>query len=276
MPTVFSGESLSPVMSIPQGSMAPVIQWTSIEEYLTETLTDDGLLQQVGTPQNLAYTQLMETNPDLDPNSLQGQIDISQRYSLNSIYYSTSGPSMWFSRDNWLSVESPCGWFGVTCDSNGFVVKFSLRENDLFGTLPSEIRGLSALRKYKLSYLYSYLQHTLPRNIFSTGSNYIGVLDLGDNFSIYGRIPPSIGQLTKLRSIILDTNSLGAELDNSGTPVSLVSNAVPEEIGNLENLVTLNLETNFFGGQLAFNLLSPLTNLGKCTRIQWNIVPIAC
>mmetsp|Transcript_22242 Transcript_22242/g.33624 ORF Transcript_22242/g.33624 Transcript_22242/m.33624 type:complete len:833 (-) Transcript_22242:391-2889(-) len=233
IPTVFSGEFISPAMSIPQGSMAPIIQWTSIEEYLTETLTDDGLLQQIGTPQNLAYTRLMATNPGLDPNTLQGQIDISQRYSLNSIYYSTSGPSMWFSRENWLSVESPCGWFGVTCDSNGFVVEFSLRENDLFGTLPSEIRGLSALR----------------------------VLDLGDNFSIYGRIPQSIGQLTKLRSIILDANSLGAELDNSGTPVSLVSNAVPEEIMNLENLVTLNLETNFFGGQLAFNLISPLTNL---------------
>lgn len=103
------------------------------------------------TPQNQSYANLIENFPALTLPA--NEIDITQIYCLNTIYYSTNG-SGWIFSDGWTTNIPPCGagdpvlvWYGLAC-SGDLVTGLALQSNDLLGTLPSEIGGLAALGKY--------------------------------------------------------------------------------------------------------------------------------
>ena len=123
-----------------------------MEEFLTRTLTDDGSLTTPGTPQNDAYESLITNFPNLAVGV--NDAEITQTYSLNTLFYSTNG-TLWRMRDSWTGPDPVCGdvgvtdaWFGITCNAEGSIISLDLRENDLFGVLPSEIRALVSLGKY--------------------------------------------------------------------------------------------------------------------------------
>jgi hypothetical protein len=66
------------------------------------------------SPQGKALTWILDvdaTDPCIDPDSIQ------QRYALAALFYSTSGES-WFNSTGWLSKESECSWYGVSCNAN--------------------------------------------------------------------------------------------------------------------------------------------------------------
>lgn len=126
----------------------PVRGDETVQEFLTRTLTDDGALESVGTPQNQAFVGLIADFPELDPNN--GEEDktlISEIYGLATLFYATSGAS-WRDRTLWPGPTRPCNiaqaWFGVTCELER-VVAIELPTNDLLGELPSEIRALTNL-----------------------------------------------------------------------------------------------------------------------------------
>jgi hypothetical protein len=168
IPSVGSGETLAPaggtlVTSAPSTSPAPsssaapsgVLGELTLEEFLFQSLTDDGSLTLSGTPQNRAFVTLTASNPDLDPNDQTDQQEISQRYALNTLYFSTDGDN-WANNVLWTSADPPCGgestdsWHGVNCDDTLQSVEgISLSLNDLVGQLTSEIRGIPSLRKYR-------------------------------------------------------------------------------------------------------------------------------
>ena len=138
---------LSPVTESPTRSEGP------FDEFLSETLTDDGSLQVPGTPQYQAIATLGATNPDLDPADSSDQIEITLRYALNTLYFSTEGAN-WKDNSLWTTANHPCGsettetWFGVKCDDSlESVESISMEGNNLLGQLPSEIRGLTSLRE---------------------------------------------------------------------------------------------------------------------------------
>lgn len=142
------------VVPTPGGTQAPVGQETPAE-FITRTLTDDGSLETPGTPQNLAFASLTANYPNLDPNNgPNDQIQITQIYTLNTIFYSSEGNG-WRNRDGWDGAIDPCTpptWFGVTCSTPapGGVAEatsLSLESNDMIGPLPSELRGLTSLRE---------------------------------------------------------------------------------------------------------------------------------
>ena len=141
---------------------------STLESYLTETLTDDGSLATPGTPQNLAFEALAQSNPELNPNDEADQIQIKQRYALNTLFFSTVGDA-WVNNNLWTSSEPLCGenaetsWHGVVCDLVGLqiVERLILPGNALFGTLPSEIRGLENLRKSSLAVFWLICLHSL-------------------------------------------------------------------------------------------------------------------
>ena len=96
------------------------------------------------------------------------------------------------------------------------------------------------------------------------GSGCVIRLDLSDNNSLLGEIPPSIGQLKKLEVLDLSENlligvlpkELGQleslevlKLDNN-----LMEGAIPAELGHLENLRVLNLSVNLFSGKIPTEL----------------------
>ena len=68
--------------------------------------------------------------------------------TLATLYYSTDGPH-WEKAQSWFfEGMSPCSWFGITCDPSGTdVVEIKLGENNLVGSLPTELGLLTKLGK---------------------------------------------------------------------------------------------------------------------------------
>jgi hypothetical protein len=160
-----------PLTPQPAQPVAPTSNADTIATFLETTLTTDGSLSTFGTPQFMAYNRLVERNPELNPSVAEDQIEITQRYSLNVLFFATEGLT-WANQDGWTSALDLCvgtNWIGVTCDNKAEVIGVKLVENGLFGVLPSEIRGLPKLK----------------------------ALDLGSNLLV-SVIPDSIGDLTSL------------------------------------------------------------------------------
>jgi hypothetical protein len=132
-----------PTIDTPPPTSGVPIPSLTIEQFLTATITDDGSLQTDGTPQKQALDRLLQTNGNLNPTLEQEQLEIFQRYSLNTLYYATDGPG-WNNSALWTSEQDVCTWFGVICDGS-FVSNLTLSLNNLFGNLPSEIRGVPNL-----------------------------------------------------------------------------------------------------------------------------------
>ena len=130
----------------------------------------------------------------------------SDRAVLVALYHSTDGAS-WDANTNWLS-DRPIGeWHGVATNSNGRVIKLELPGNNLTGTLPAELGGLSNLTE----------------------------LYLRDN-QLTGEIPPELGGLSNLTAA-----ALGQPVDCLAPPVHLtrlnqLTGEIPPELGRLSNL----------------------------------------
>lgn len=64
-----------------------------------------------------------------------------ERLALLRLYESLGGPN-WKTQTNWTSTAtSPCdGWYKVKCDANGFVSEIELVDNNLVGTIPTQVR----------------------------------------------------------------------------------------------------------------------------------------
>jgi hypothetical protein len=182
--------------------------------------------------------------------SNQGEQFIQNAFGLATFAYTTSYGG-WSNNGGWLvSGSSHCEWYGVTCDSNGFVTQLSLRGNGVKGGLPSEL---------------TYLSETLE------------VLDLGEN-KLTGKLPSEYGkQLKKLQSLILDNNFMSGSLPGSiGSFVSLqilhlqynsFSGSVPDSIASLSNISELYLWHNGLSGTLTSEV---------CTLSNLNALDIDC
>jgi hypothetical protein len=243
-PTIVdSNNTLAPTSGNDTGPVS-----SSALEFLAQTLTDDGSISTQGTPQFEALAALSTSNPELNATNEDDQLEITQRYALNSLYFATNGAS-WLKNDQWASASHPCGsatdtpWFGVTCDDAFTVVEvLSLPSNDLLGMLPSEIRGLSGLQS--LNVFENQLNGQIPDAIGELTT--LTVLEAGSNF-LDSTIPPSIGNLTSLEILNLYSN--------------LLSGGIPAEIGQLQALRALSLETNFLVGPLPPELFT-LSSIG--------------
>ncbi|VVB16693.1 unnamed protein product [Arabis nemorensis] len=110
--------------------------------------------------------------------------------------------------ESWEGSD-PCGtnWIGITCTDDR-VVSISLVNFNLEGNLSSYISFLSELQ----------------------------ILDLSYNIGLSGPLPPNIGDLKKLRNLIL----VGCNF----------SGQIPESIGSLEQLIYLSLNLNQFSGTI--------------------------
>jgi len=68
------------------------------------------------------------------------------RYVLVMLYYSFEGQG-WTNQTGWLTDTHSCTWFGVNCDRlNTALREIDLGDNNLVGTIPSEINMMSDLR----------------------------------------------------------------------------------------------------------------------------------
>lgn len=138
------------------------------------------------------------------------QIPYKECEALVSLYSYTAG-DQWSndypgSAELWLSDDSPCGWFGITCQE-GHVTKLELNEIGLKNNLPKRLTQLSELEL--LSVYKNDLEGSLP--LFLPLFSRLASVDLSNNFYT-GTIPMEWTTMKSLRALNVNHNRLTGSL----------------------------------------------------------------
>ena len=211
----------------------------------------------------------------------------TQRFALATLYLATQGNESWVEDKHWLTEEDECDWYSelaaytLVCNEQHQLQALNLRELGLQGQLPPEIGLLSSLVSLRLD--KNDLVGTLPSTLEGlTALEYINLSEL----DLTGRIPLSMSWMTNLETVrlhdnefigslptdvfsnwrLLDdldiglnnlTGSLPANMDALPTSLTglyldnnLFTGSLPEELCNLTNLKYLWLHRNSFSGQI--------------------------
>ncbi len=218
---ISEGGSISPGLNEPQDFTVPVIYTV--------------------TAQNGTSTQGWQVTIDYQ----------SDGFALVDLYNSTNGPNWHFTWDLGQPIDA---WHGIEVE-NGRVIRISLNQNNLTGTIPSSIGSLSELKG--LYFYNNQLEGNIPVEIGNLQE--LEGLVLGSN-SLSGSIPNEIGNLTNLKELILNVNALVGEIPIelfNLTELSILylglnslSGTIPTQIGNLVNLSALELSYNNLEGAL--------------------------
>ncbi|KAJ8557829.1 hypothetical protein K7X08_004595 [Anisodus acutangulus] len=146
--------------------------------------------------------------------------------------------------DSWKNSESPCNFYGITCDKNtGLVTEISLDNKSLSGVISPSIFSLQSLTSLVLP--SNLLSGKLPSEL--TNCTNLKVLNVTGN-NMNGTIP-DLSKLTKLEVLDLSINYFSGEF--------------PTWVRNLTSLVALGLGDNdFVEGKI------PET-LGNLKKVYW-------
>ena len=164
------------MMSVPpppqlDDSVNDPMRFNAIRDTVLESaFTDAQHVDTRGTAQNLAIRWLT----DDDPAKLEPDDDlILQRYALATFFFSTyvsteyrdqndnstgADDFEWNNMEHWMTDKGICMWFGVTCpphlhegteevvyNGNNDIIHLNLTDNNIRGTIPSEIAALENL-----------------------------------------------------------------------------------------------------------------------------------
>ena len=182
---------------------------------------------------------------------------ILQRYTAAVLYFSTGG-------DDWtrcsrhrtspcivggrfLGSNSECVWYGVSCNLSGKIFRVDFEDNNLVGSIASELGSLIELTSL--------------------------ALEKGD---LQGTIPSSLGQLSKLETLDLDYNQLSGDIPSEivGAQalkmIDLNDNNLSgglQHLSQLNNLERLWVHSNTLVGPVPSGF-GNLPRLCKCTGIR--------
>ena len=171
--------------------------------------------------------------------------DLYQRYLLALTYVTLNG-TMWDRNNWWLSEDNECLWYGIHCQENFLLDSMKLDMNNIFGSLPTELRHLDGLKE--LSMTRNYLSGTIPTEIFDLPR--LEVLVLSEN-QLHGSIPADVQRASQLRTLRLENNLLFGRL-------------VPE-VGELNNLEEFSVGFNEFWRPIP-------TDIAKLTKMRWLVL----
>jgi hypothetical protein len=173
-------------------------------------------------------------------------IPLLQCQALAALYNSAGGNG-WTDRTGWWADLNPCGWAGLGCNGANISV-IRLHENNLVGTLPAQLANLTGLTQ----------------------------VDISENPSLSGPIPPGLWAITTLQTVVLAHNNLSGGIPAFTVPLpsltrlGLDSNPLGGTIpismtaDNLPALTELSLDENGLGGPIPAEFFStPWTNLGN-------------
>lgn len=180
------------------------------------------------TPDNIIYLRVVDQGSNDSGSFTICAYDPSApchpKYNaLLDLYNSTNGP-LWTDKSGWEDGAAGsdcdvCLWYGVTCDGSGNITNINLSNNNLTGTLPSNIGDIGNNIDQLVFYLNN-LTGFIPSSITSLTD--LDVLDLGSN-NLTGTIPTNIGNLTNLNTMYLDYNNIVGELPASISSISGLS-----------------------------------------------------
>jgi len=191
---------------------------------------------------SLFVTLAMNTNKSCTANFAQAATDCNavsgistiECQSLLELYNSTDG-SNWKNNEGWNLTNTPCSWYGVTCE-NGGVTKIVLDDNQLIGTI-SNFSALPNLQSLALN--FNQLTGIIPN--FNALPK-LQQLYIDDN-QLTGAIP-DFSALTKLEYLDLRNNPIckDANITYSSWPIKRAK----ESYGKDEVEVTWQEELDTF------------------------------
>jgi hypothetical protein len=194
-----------------------------------DAVGDPDLIRDLGTPQGLAADWLINEDPRL---VCPGDEKLVQRWAVAVMYFSTDGGD-WFQcsadgtdpcgdvepfvgKRRFLSPFSECQWAGITCDVDGCVTEVEFEENNLVGTIPTEMGLLTDLAVWGME--RGGLSSTIPTQIGAL-SNLV-FLDFDFNL-LTGSLPTELYLLTNLTQIDLNNNQLTGNVNQMGVFLDL-------------------------------------------------------
>ena len=171
----------------PEPTSSPAPSRFTTDEYLLELLTPiSGLdkLQDVTTPQYRAMNWILYEDPASYDIRTTDQQALIERYIAVTFYFATTiqgkGGVDWYFTLNFLSEFSICDWNnrggrkGIFCHIDSpYVMRFDFFENNLHGTIPSEVFSLRLLQDFNL-FKEPNLVGTIPKEL---GSNELPLLE---------------------------------------------------------------------------------------------------
>eukprot|EP00934_Nitzschia_sp_Nitz4_P008520 Nitzschia sp. Nitz4//scaffold322_size40381//8691//10223//NITZ4_007554-RA/size40381-augustus-gene-0.55-mRNA-1//-1//CDS//3329547809//8510//frame0 len=228
---------------------------------------DDSPLDEDDSPQRKAF-HWMATDSITDE---IGHTQFTQRYAMAVLYYATnavanddeSNPDPWVSAHLWLSDHKVCKWYGIDCNDEDHIVAIELPENNLSGSLPSELLIIaSTLKTMDLTSNYICLSGS-DFDVF-TSLTRLETLMLEDNYLHYHEgVPSQFANLVDLRKLVLSLNDLSGKLEDEHIVLAKMtklthlemeatsfSGTMPAAVGELSSLVYLYMRDN----NMEFNL----------------------
>ncbi|XP_026431312.1 MDIS1-interacting receptor like kinase 2-like [Papaver somniferum] len=172
------------------------------------------------------------------------------------------------------STTNPCKWYGITCNNQGSVVELSLvnlglqgtlhnlnfssfsnlvilqlSQNNLFGTIPSQIGNLRSLVTLDMS--LNKLTGSIPASVGNLRN--LTYLSFFQN-ELSGSLPIGINNLTQLKQLYLNGNKFSGYLPQNVCQSGILENfaagfnhfkgSIPRSLRNCTSLRTLGLEYN--------------------------------
>jgi len=166
--------------------------------------------------------------------------------ALIALYNATGGPN-WTKKDNWKVPGKPIDtWYGVQTNGGDCVIELKLQNNNLTGTIPTEIGNFSRIEGI------DFFDNNIAGNIPTSIANLTSLIALSLSYNaLSGGIPFTIGDLTNLEYLEL-----------FGNPN--LNGVIPSDIGNLTNLLVLDL----WGCGLTGSIPSTIGNLTKLNTLK--------
>ena len=165
-------------------------------------------------PSQLITPVIVLPTPTAIPQPTPRASDVNtDRAALAALYNTTNGSS-WLDDTNWVSSRPLGEWYGVSTDADGRVTELDLRDNQLSGSIPSELGNLANLKGLD----GNQLSGPIPSQ----------------------PIPSELGNLDNLERLWLDGNQLSGSIPSQ---LGNLGGSIPSELGNLANLqLGANLE----------------------------------
>jgi len=218
----------------------------------------------------LEHDDLLSLNLDTLPEQT-----VHERYIATLLYFSMNG-SNWDKSYGFLGQESVCEWQdetngkGIVCSGNGTIEAILINENNLYGSLPLELKYLTRLKKLELR--GNTIHGQIPEQFGDMSS--LEEVDLREN-QLHGTIPAGLFSLTKLRKLFLLRNSeLGGSIPSSidiATNLEMMSFQRCQLTGSLPETLGALTKLHFFttlGNELTGTIPEGLTQLPRLEVLE--------
>jgi len=170
----------------------------------------------------------------------------------------------------WLTGGSECGWGGLGCNEEDFVVRIEMEQNGVAGTLPIELSRIQTLRNLVLE--EGILTGTIPSELSEIKS--LEQIDLNFNL-LQGSIPEELFALSNLRQMDLNDNELTGTISSSIGDLAkmsffqiennMFSGTVPSSIGALSALEVATMDNNQMSGTMPCSFMNTTGTLKVLT-----------